>query len=349
MTASLIFLSHISKVIDIYMKDYENIILVGDFNATVADNAMNEFCQMYNLQNLINEPTCYKNPINPSSIDMILTNRKDNFENSETLETGLSDHHKMIITMMKGKFNKKDPKIINFRCYKNFDENLFRSELNNALRDTPKELDYDYFKQAFMNILNRHAPMKKKFVRGNNAPFMNKILSQAFMHRSKLKNKYNKYPTDQNKKNYNQQRNFCVSLLKREKRKYYNNLDLKIFKDNKTFWRRVKPLFSDKHKVVQPEIIIVENGETTSDKKKVAEKMNAFFIGAVDNLDIEPYILHNKSTTENTQDIVNNYRNHPSIIKIKENIKDENKFSFKDSTPEEFKFQIKKLDAKKLW
>ena len=114
--------------------------------------------------------------------------------------------------------------------------------MNNALRDTPKELDYDYFKQAFMNILNRHAPMK-------NAPFMNKILSQAFMHRSKLKNKYNKYPTDQNKKNYNQQRNFCLSLLKREKRKYYNNLDLKIFKDNKTFWRRVKPLFRINTKV----------------------------------------------------------------------------------------------------
>ena len=76
---------------------------------------------------------------------------------------------------------------------------------------------------------------------------------------------------------------------------------------------------------------------------------DTFFIGAVDNLDIEPYILHNKSTTENTQDIVNKYENHPSKIKIKENIKDKNIFSFKDSTPEEFKFQIKKLDAKKSY
>ena len=76
--------------------------------------------------------------------------------------------------------------------------------------------------------------MKKKFLRGNNAPFMNKTLSKAFMHRSKLKNKYNKNPTENNKIFYNQQRNFCVSLLKKEKRKYYNNLDPKIFKDNKT-------------------------------------------------------------------------------------------------------------------
>ena len=118
---------------------------------------------------------------------MILTNRKHSFENSTTVETGLSDHHKMIITMMKGKFKKKDPKIINFRCYKKFDDNLFRDELKNALRNTHKEMDYDYFKLTFMAILNKHAPMKKKFIRGNNAPFMNKTLSHDFMHRSKLK------------------------------------------------------------------------------------------------------------------------------------------------------------------
>ena len=38
--------------------------------------------------------------------------------------------------------------------------------------------------------------MKKKLVRGNNAPFMNKYLSTAFVHRSKLKNTYNKNPTE---------------------------------------------------------------------------------------------------------------------------------------------------------
>ena len=141
----------------------------------------------------------------------------------------------MIITAMKVKFKKKEPKTINFRCYKNFNDDLFRDELKNTLQNTFTEMGYDDFKRTFMTILNKHAPMKKKFPRGNNAPFMNKTLSKAFMHRSKLRNKYNKNPTENNKIFYNQQRNFCVSLLKKEKRKYYNNLDPKIFKDNKTF------------------------------------------------------------------------------------------------------------------
>ena len=83
---------------------------------------------------------------------------------------GLSDHHKMIITIMKVKFKKNEPKTINFRCYKNFDENLFRQELKNALRNTHKEMDYDNFKWTMITILNKHAPMKKKFIRGNSAP-----------------------------------------------------------------------------------------------------------------------------------------------------------------------------------
>ena len=48
---------------------------------------------------------------------------------------------------------------------------------------------------------------------------MNKVLSKAFMHRSKLKNQYNKTPNEKNKSLYRKQRNFCLSLLRKEKKK----------------------------------------------------------------------------------------------------------------------------------
>ena len=70
------------------------------------------------------------------------------------------------------------------------------------------------------------------------------------MHRSKLKNIFNKDPTDDSKKLYDQQRNYCASLLRKEKKKYYNNLDIKIFDDNRKFWKRVRPLFTDKQKAL---------------------------------------------------------------------------------------------------
>ena len=65
---------------------------------------MSEFCGVYNLKSLIREPTCYKNPENPSCIDLILTNGPFNFQNSCVFETGLSDFHKIAVTVMKMHF-----------------------------------------------------------------------------------------------------------------------------------------------------------------------------------------------------------------------------------------------------
>ena len=208
---------------------------------------------------------------------------------------------------------------------------IYSNILTNALHDLINEnSSYDAFKDVYMKVLNLHAPMKNKFIRGNNAPFMNQTLSKAFMHRSKLKNKFNKNPTEENNNAYKKQRNYCVSLLRKEKKKYYTNLDIKIFDDNKKFWQSVKSLFSDKQKALPRDIILVENEVTTTDKNEVAEKLNDFFIGVVDNLDIEPFLQDNTDNmlTENIQDIIDQYANHPSIIKSKENVGASNNFSF---------------------
>ena len=141
------FMSHISKVIDANLFNYENLILLGEFNAVDSDLYLTDFCELYNLKNLITEPTCYKNPNNPSLVDIILANRRSNFQDSKTIETGLSDHHKlMIITVLKSEFNKKDPIQINYRSYKNFDENYFRHKLSSALFNLLNEnTNYDDF------------------------------------------------------------------------------------------------------------------------------------------------------------------------------------------------------------
>ena len=65
---------------------------------------MGEFRDTYNLRNLIMGPTCFKNPLNPSCIDLILTNKPRSFQHSQTIETGLSDHHSMTITVLKSFF-----------------------------------------------------------------------------------------------------------------------------------------------------------------------------------------------------------------------------------------------------
>ena len=76
---------------------------------------------------------------------------------------------------------------------------------------------------------------------------MNKTLSKAVMTRSRLRYKFIKNPTPENKSNYTKCRNYCTGLFRKVKKAYYNNLDVKLIVDNKKFWKAVKPIFSEKH------------------------------------------------------------------------------------------------------
>ena len=91
--------------------------LIRDFSVSPEDSRMETFCESYGSKNLINVPTCHKNPPNPSCIDLILKNSPLSFQSSSVIETGLSDFHKMIVTVMKTTFQKLDPKIIYYRDY----------------------------------------------------------------------------------------------------------------------------------------------------------------------------------------------------------------------------------------
>ena len=97
---------------------------------------------------------------------------------------------------------------------------------------------------------------------------MTKQLRKMIMNRSRSKNAYFKNKTVENWKKYRKLRNEYVKLTKKVKREYFENLNIKSVNDNKTFWRTVKPFFSDKNKVNGKKMILVENDEIISDDKK---------------------------------------------------------------------------------
>ena len=123
------YLECISKEIDSHSSKYDNFLLLGDFNSELTEEAMKGFCQIYNFKNLLDKPTCHKTSTNPSCVDLILTNRPRNFQNSCTFETGLSDFPKMTLTVLKSSFAKKKPRILNHRNYKFFNNTLFRDQV----------------------------------------------------------------------------------------------------------------------------------------------------------------------------------------------------------------------------
>ena len=144
------FTSRLSSIIDYYSPKYENLILIGDFNLSIENQHLDALIQAYNLNNLINKPTCFQSNI-PTCIDLILTNKKDLFKLSNTFETGISDHHKLVSTILKSGSFRGTPKIKIYRLYKKFELENF----NRILKDKLEKLtnhSYAEFESLFKGI-----------------------------------------------------------------------------------------------------------------------------------------------------------------------------------------------------
>ena len=95
---------------------------------------------------------------------------------------------------------------------------------------------------------------------------MDKELNHAIMVRSKIRNKYLKSKSEIDKQRYNKQRNYYVKLLRLKKQKYYESLDISKITDNKTFWKAISPLFSNKSYLANSRITLLKNREILSEE-----------------------------------------------------------------------------------
>ena len=313
-----------------------------------TDQQIRTFINTYDLKNLVKEPTCFKAD-NPRCIDLILTNRYRSFQHTTTFETGLSDFHKMIVTVLKTAYTKSGPTVTNYRDYKKFSEQAFKRELKEEL-DSIKttDLDYSAFQNCFEKVLDKHAPMKKKYARANDGPFMNRVLRKATMLRSRLKNRYNKSSTAENWEAFRRQRNLCVKLFRNEKKNFYKNLNISDITDNKKFWRTVRPVLSDKGRS-NSKITLIENDMIVSNDKEVAETLNDYFVSITDSLGLteNSEVILSTGVADPLDRAIIKYSNHPSIRRIRDFAQSDDSFKFQKVSLELMHTEIGRLNPKK--
>ena len=93
---------------------------------------------------------------------------------------------------------------IELRDYKSFCNEGFRESLLENLKGKlsgNSNQSFSNFISTCNSVLDRQLPKKKKYVRGNQSPFMNKTLSKAIMLRTNLRNKFLKNRSNENKTN----------------------------------------------------------------------------------------------------------------------------------------------------
>ena len=133
------------------------------------------------------------------------------------IETGLSDFHKLSLTVMKFFYKKQTSNIIKYRSYSNFENEVFISNLRVAFSEICNEnelLSFETFKNIVDHTLETRAPLKKRYLRANQAPFINTKINKEIMKRSQLRTKFLYSKSDLDQRVYDKQRNICVSLIR---------------------------------------------------------------------------------------------------------------------------------------
>ena len=209
--------------------------------------------------------------------------------------------------------------------------------------------NYDSFDNTYLSILNKHAPIKQKTLRANEAPFMTKTLRKAMMKRTQLATKFKKSNLDADYTNLKKHRNFVNRLYKRERKSYFRNLKKNDLEDNKKFWKLVKPLLSDKcdqHTVIR----LVDNGKIVTNEKDIAERFISKFANVIGELDLDSGWETNVDTGDLTNPIdiaIAKFDNHPSIIRIRENHQGSSPISFNPVDQNLIESIFKNFDVKK--
>ena len=342
------FFENLCKAIDEYSR-YEKVLLVGDFNAEISEFCLNSFLYQHELNNLVKEKTCFKNVSNTGCIDLFLTNNAPFFQHTETFSTGLSDFHKLLLTVLKtNQISKSKPREIHYRNDKKFDSLKFNVYLKNAFANDKIESCIK-FDEVFMTVLNRHAPFKKKILTANHSSYMSKTLRKAIMRRSYLEKIFLK-KTIQYLRAYKKQKNYRSQLYKKERKKFFNGLNLSFVTDNKLFWKTVNPFFSDKG-IYGANIKLVEEEEVLQNDSEIARKLNEFFKNAVSTLGIteNSFVINEKykNTSDPVQRAIVKFESRPSISLIKNKITNGNNFKFELVSLSDIELEIRLLNSKK--
>ena len=198
----------------------------------------------------------------------------------------------IITTMLKSCFNNIESKLLNYRDFKHFSQENFKEDLSEAVCDCGDS--YDDFDHVFTSKLNKHAPKKKKRIKGNSKPH--------------VKNKVNKTKDPTDIKNYKIQRDYVANLNKKAKLEYFSKFESN---DNKPFWVNCKRYFTNKHSKADTDIVLSENGELILKSDEMANIFNDYFGSIVENLDLNHWDDHSLSPTKSsdrTENIIKRYK-----------------------------------------
>ena len=354
-----ISISHVNEIMDKIMIELNsvcsNIIILGDLNINMLKrNDFTDCLEINGLTNIVTEPTCFKGT--PSMIDLIITNKPRRFTNTISVEVGLSDFHYLVCTATKIHLPALKPITFKYRTYKNFSNEKFLKDLSLIPYHVTEIFDdiqdtYWLWHELTMEVVNEHAPIKIRKVKGHTAPYMNGELRRAINVKNMLKRKFERICSKENWERYRSQRNLVTKLRKKSINVYIAtkcNSNLNNSRNGYAFFETVKPLISDKTNSKNDHVILLQGNNVCTEPEQVATIFNTYFTNIAEDIGSDDHVDINDTVSS----CITGYNNHESVTNIKHfmasnQVKQEIDFSFSSIDPLSIKKCLNKLKTNK--
>ena len=207
------FVEKFEALISTCVIDNKETIIVGDINCDYlkkADHMAEKMILRHNsFKQIIKDPTrITKNT--RTLIDVVLTTHDDKIDDSTVLHS-ISDHE-LIGVIRKKHTIKFKPQKITTRDYSKFQHQTYKNDLRNApwelvLYETSLNKAWSLFKTLLKNIVDKHAPVKEKLVRGKDCQWMTKEIKQEVKNRDSCLKKARRTNTENDWSSYRQVKN----------------------------------------------------------------------------------------------------------------------------------------------
>ncbi len=328
------------------------IITLGDLNIDMLcenNELQHDICDIYGLDNIITEPTCFKSP-EGTLVDVLLVKNRKRFKNMINVFCGYSDWHHMVGCVTKLHVPPPKPCRVKYRSFKSFDENVFKKEVGQIpfqVCSIFDDISDQYWAQnlLFTDVLDDHAPLKEKALKEDYVPYMNSNLRKEMYKRNMLKNKHQSDRQNELKRShYTKQRN-KVTEMRRNAIKEYFMSKCKPGASPKDFWNAVCPFMSSKSKS-RRNIILKEEDTVVTSTSDLCEIFINFFSTAANSIGRPDEIDMND--TNYFQNVIEKHGNHESVQAIKAHLGNTNViFDFKPVNTMYVKKMLQKINTNK--
>lgn len=239
------FLQHIDDLLSFTMPQFENIIILGDFNIDQSlDNVLADCMCSYDFQQLISEPTRITTH-SQKIIDLIFSNNCEFILNSGTINADSISDHRAVFCDLDIALPRSKPKFVTYRNFKNFSYDNFLVDLNhiqwnNIFYLGNIEEKIAVFNQYILELFDKHAPFVTSRVTKPYAPWLTHNVKELMKLRNKAKSKYKITKNINDWNSYKSLRNSTVSAIRREKIAYLSQQQRN--NNTKEFWQAIKHL-----------------------------------------------------------------------------------------------------------